>query len=166
MVMQYGMSARIGAIRLGQEQGEVFLGRDMGHIRDYSDGLAEVIDDEVRRLIENAHDEAWHILVDNRAVLDRLVLQLLEKETLDKAAVAEIFTDVRKRPEREVWLSSSTRPVSDLPPVTYTGNGSAANGSSVNGSSPNGSTPHADGDPDAGGEDVNELPPLDEGRVD
>jgi cell division protease FtsH len=165
MVMQYGMSARIGAIRLGQEQGEVFLGRDMGHIRDYSDGLAEVIDDEVRRLIENAHDEAWHILVDNRDVLDRLVLELLEKETLDKAAVAQVFTDVRKRPEREVWLSSSTRPVSDLPPVTYTASpngGPAANGSSVNGSSANGSAPHADED----GEDVQQLPPLDEGRVD
>ncbi|MFI5101020.1 MAG: ATP-dependent zinc metalloprotease FtsH, partial [Actinomycetes bacterium] len=165
MVMQYGMSARIGAIRLGQEQGEVFLGRDMGHIRDYSDGLAEVIDDEVRRLIENAHDEAWHILVDNRDVLDRLVLELLEKETLDKAAVAAVFTDVRKRPEREVWLSSSTRPVSDLPPVTYTGlangstNGSAARAPSVNGSSPNGSEP-ADED------DVQQVPPLDEGRVD
>ncbi len=165
MVMQYGMSARIGAIRLGQEQGEVFLGRDMGHIRDYSDGLAEVIDDEVRRLIENAHDEAWHILVDNRDVLDRLVLELLEKETLDKAAVARVFTDVRKRPEREVWLSSSTRPVSDLPPVTFTGvangstNGSAARGPAVNGSSPNGSEP-ADED------DVQQMPPLDEGRVD
>ncbi len=165
MVMQYGMSARIGAIRLGQEQGEVFLGRDMGHIRDYSDGLAEVIDDEVRRLIENAHDEAWHILVDNRDVLDRLVLELLEKETLDKAAVARVFTDVRKRPEREVWLSSSTRPVSDLPPVTFTGvangstNGSAARGPSANGSSPNGSEPADD-------DDVQQVPPLDEGRVD
>jgi cell division protease FtsH len=156
MVMQYGMSARIGAIRLGQEQGEVFLGRDMGHIRDYSEGIAEVVDEEVRRLIENAHDEAWHILVDNRDVLDNLVLQLLEKETLDKGEVADVFANVRKRPQREVWLSSSTRPVSDRPPVSF-----PTNGSHPNGSSPNGSNGH--------GEDEGEgvvLPPVDEGRVD
>jgi cell division protease FtsH len=156
MVMQYGMSARIGAIRLGQEQGEVFLGRDMGHIRDYSEGIAEVVDEEVRRLIENAHDEAWHILVDNRDVLDNLVLQLLEKETLDKAEVADVFANVRKRPMREVWLSSSTRPVSDRPPVSF-----PTNGSHPNGSTPNGSSAH--------GEDEGEgvvLPPVDEGRVD
>jgi cell division protease FtsH len=156
MVMQYGMSARIGAIRLGQEQGEVFLGRDMGHIRDYSEGIAEVVDEEVRRLIENAHDEAWHILVDNRDVLDNLVLQLLERETLDKAEVAEVFANVRKRPEREVWLSSSTRPVSDRPPVSFPTNGSHPNGSSANGSSGHGD------DEDQGVV----LPPVDEGRVD
>ncbi|MCU0265205.1 MAG: ATP-dependent zinc metalloprotease FtsH [Actinomycetia bacterium] len=117
MVMQYGMSERIGAIRLGQEQGEVFLGRDMGHIRDYSEGIAEIVDEEVRRLIEDAHDEAWWILVENRDVLDTLVLELLERETLDKEEVAAVFAPVRKRPEREVWLSSTRRPVSDRPPV-------------------------------------------------
>ena len=165
MVMQYGMSARIGAIRLGQEQGEVFLGRDMGHIRDYSDGLAEVIDEEIRRLIENAHDEAWHILVENRDVLDALVLELLERETLDKDAVAQIFVPVRKRPEREVWLSSSTRPVSDLPPVTFHPNGSA-NGSAI--ASANGSGPGRAADPRASGDAGEEpavLPPVDEGRL-
>jgi cell division protease FtsH len=134
MVMQYGMSSRIGAIRLGQEQGEVFLGRDMGHIRDYSEGIAEVVDEEVRRLIENAHDEAWQILVQNRDVLDALVLQLLEHETLDKDAVAAVFGPVRKSPRREVWLSSTHRPVSDRPPVSYTRELTA------NGSTPNGST--------------------------
>ncbi len=163
MVMQYGMSARIGAIRLGQEQGEVFLGRDMGHIRDYSDGLAEVIDDEVRRLIENAHDEAWHILVDNRDVLDRLVLELLEKETLDKAAVAEVFANVRKRPEREVWLSSSTRPVSDLPPVAFPGspNGSSANRAAGGRSLGNGSGGNGQAEEDQ----PKQMPPVDDGRV-
>src|SRR5262249_58662253 len=108
---------------------------------DYSEGIAEVVDEEVRRLIENAHDEAWHILVDNRDVLDNLVLQLLEKETLDKAEVAEVFATVRKRPEREVWLSSSTRPVSDLPPVAFP-NGSHPNGSSANGSPARGAPRH------------------------
>ncbi len=160
MVMQYGMSARIGAIRLGQEQGEIFLGRDMGHIRDYSEGIAEVVDEEVRRLIESAHDEAWQILVENRDVLDHLVLELLEHETLDKAAVAQIFVPVRKQPEREVWLSSSHRPVSDLPPVTFT-NGTLPK-ASPNGSS-NGSGDRA---PVAEGPEQVTPPPGEVGRAD
>ena len=61
MVTEFGMSERIGAIKLGQSQGEVFLGRDMGHQRDYSEEIAGVVDEEVRKLIENAHDEAWHV---------------------------------------------------------------------------------------------------------
>jgi cell division protease FtsH len=171
MVMQYGMSARIGAIRLGQEQGEVFLGRDMGHIRDYSEGIAEIVDEEVRRLIEAAHDEAWQILVENRVVLDTLVLELLERETLDKAAVAQIFTPVHKQPEREVWLSSSHRPVSDLPPVKSSRELSGANGSLTNGSGPNGVSPYGSGvgggRPAAGESQPSAypLPPVDEGRV-
>ena len=117
MVTQYGMSERIGAIKLGQESGEVFLGRDMGHQRDYSEGVAEIVDQEVRVLIETAHDEAWEILSENRDVLDALVLELLEKETLNKEEVARIFEPLRRRETRSVWLSSAGRPVSDLPPV-------------------------------------------------
>ncbi|HET8599056.1 MAG TPA: ATP-dependent zinc metalloprotease FtsH [Segeticoccus sp.] len=117
MVTQYGMSERVGAIKLGQEQGEVFLGRDYGHERDYSEEVAGIVDEEVRRLIESAHDEAWHIVNDNREVLDRLVLELLEKETLGKDQLAKVFADVVKRPPRPVWLSSDHRHVSDLPPV-------------------------------------------------
>ncbi len=139
MVTQYGMSERIGAIKLGQDSGEVFLGRDMGHQRDYSEGVAEIVDQEVRALIETAHDEAWEILNENRDVLDALVLELLEKETLDKEEVAEIFIPMRRKESRSVWLSSAGRPVSDLPPVETPAvrlNGSA-NGSpngSANGS--------------------------------
>ncbi len=117
MVTQFGMSERIGAIRLGQEQGEVFLGRDMGHQRDYSEGLATIVDEEIRRLIEAAHDEAWAILTQNRDVLDHLVLELLDKETLGTDALAEIFSAVVKQPPRPVWLSSDRRTVSDRPPV-------------------------------------------------
>src|SRR3954447_8853899 len=128
MVTQFGMSERIGAIKLGQSQGEVFLGRDMGHQRDYSEEVAGIVDEEVRRFIENAHDEAWEILVENRPVLDRLVTALFERETLGKEELAEIFTDVVKRPERPVWLSSERRSVSDIPPVLTPGERAAANG--------------------------------------
>ncbi len=117
MVTQFGMSERVGAVKLGSAGGEVFLGRDMGHERDYSEDLAGVVDQEVRRLIEAAHDEAWHALNDNRDVLDALVLELLEKETLNAAAIAEIFKDLRKRPERPVWLSSDSRHVHTEGPV-------------------------------------------------
>jgi len=109
MVTQYGMTERIGAIKLGSENQEPFLGRDMGHQRDYSEEVAGVVDEEVKRLIETAHDEAWQILVDNRDILDELVLELLEKETLDKAQVAAIFTDIRKRPARPAWTGSAKR---------------------------------------------------------
>jgi cell division protease FtsH len=117
MVTQFGMSERIGAVKLGAASGEVFLGRDMGHERDYSEDLAGVVDQEVRRLIEAGHDEAWYALNDNRDLLDRLVLELLEKETLGAAALAEIFVDIVKRPVRPVWLSSDERSVHDQGPV-------------------------------------------------
>ena len=64
MVTQFGMSERVGAIKLGSGSGEVFLGRDMGHERDYSEGVASMVDDEVRKLIEAAHDEAWEVPTD------------------------------------------------------------------------------------------------------
>jgi cell division protease FtsH len=117
MVMEYGMSADLGSVRYGQAEGEVFLGRDYGHQRDYSEAIAAQIDGQVRALIENAHTEAWEILGQNRPVLDRLVLELLEKETLGEAQLQEIFRDIVKRPERPVWLSSSERPVSEQGPV-------------------------------------------------
>jgi cell division protease FtsH len=119
MVTEFGMSANVGAVKLGQSQGEVFLGRDMGHQRDYSEEVAEKVDAEVRALIEQAHDEAWQVLNDNRDILDRLASELLDKETLDHHQIAEIFKDVRKLPERPLWLSSDKRPVSDVPPITF-----------------------------------------------
>ncbi|GLI27858.1 ATP-dependent zinc metalloprotease FtsH [Agromyces rhizosphaerae] len=117
MVTEYGMSANVGAVKLGQAQGEVFLGRDMGHQRDYSERIAEEVDAEVRALIEQAHDEAWKVLNENRDILDKLAAELLEHETLDHNQIAEIFTDVTKLPERPLWLSSDQRPVSDRPPI-------------------------------------------------
>ncbi|MFM9136150.1 MAG: ATP-dependent metallopeptidase FtsH/Yme1/Tma family protein, partial [bacterium] len=109
MVTQYGMTERLGAIRYGQEQNEVFLGRDMGHVRDYSEDVAAAIDEEVRTLIETAHQEAYEILVENRDVLDRLVLELLEKETLDKGEVEAVFADLRSRQRRPAWTGSALR---------------------------------------------------------
>jgi len=117
MVTQFGMSATLGAVRLGQESSEVFLGRDVGHQRDYSEDVAAAIDLEVRALLEHAHDEAREILVQYRDVLDDLVLELLDKETLNTEQLAQVFAPVVKRPEREVWISGADREVSTRPPV-------------------------------------------------
>ncbi|WP_349898855.1 ATP-dependent zinc metalloprotease FtsH [Parafrigoribacterium soli] len=117
MVTEFGMSASIGSVKLSSGSGEMFLGRDMGNQRDYSERVSEQVDDEVRALIENAHDEAWKVLNENRAILDTLATALLEKETLDHIQLEEIFKDVKKLPERPQWLSSDKRPISNKPPV-------------------------------------------------
>ncbi|WP_150307677.1 ATP-dependent zinc metalloprotease FtsH [Planctomonas psychrotolerans] len=117
MVTEYGMSAKVGSVKLGSTSGEPFLGRDLGGGRDYSENMALLVDAEVRALLDEAHDEAWAVINDNRDVLDRLATSLLEKETLDHNELAEIFATVRKLPERPQWLSSDKRPLSDLPPV-------------------------------------------------
>lgn len=75
MVTQYGMTERLGAIKFGGDNTEPFLGREMAHPRDYSEEVAALVDEEVKKLIENAHNEAWEILVENRDVLDQLVLR-------------------------------------------------------------------------------------------
>jgi cell division protease FtsH len=95
----------------------VFLGRDMGHQRDYSEEIAAQVDAEVRTLVETAHHEAWEILVEYRDVLDEMVLQLLEKETLTKDEVATIFAPIKKRPQRAHLTANGKRPLSDRPPV-------------------------------------------------
>jgi cell division protease FtsH len=117
MVTQYGMTERLGAIKLGESNHEPFLGRDLGHTRDYSEDVAAVVDEETKKLLATAHQEAFDILEENRDVLDALVLALLDKETLDKAEVAEIFTALRLRPRRPAWTGSPTRIPSDIPPV-------------------------------------------------
>jgi cell division protease FtsH len=89
----------------------------MGHQRDYSEDVAAIVDAEIKKLIENAHNEAWQILVDNRDVLDRLVLELLEKETLNKQEVATIFNDLRRVPQRPAWTGSHVRIPSNRPPI-------------------------------------------------
>ncbi|MEU6440274.1 ATP-dependent zinc metalloprotease FtsH [Streptomyces sp. NPDC047046] len=117
MVTQYGMTERLGAIKFGGDNSEPFLGREMGHQRDYSEEVAALVDEEVKKLIETAHNEAWEILVENRDVLDNLVLELLEKETLGKEEIAEIFAPIVKRPARPAWTGSSRRTPSTRPPV-------------------------------------------------
>jgi cell division protease FtsH len=115
MVTDYGMSERVGAVKLGSSSGDAMYGQPSS--RDYSDAMANVVDEEVRALIDTAHDEAYAALTENRHVLDRLALALLEHETLNQKEIEEIFHDLVKRPEREVWLSKDSRPVHAAGPV-------------------------------------------------
>ena len=117
MVMQFGMSERLGAVRYGNDTGEVFMGRDMGHTRDYSEDIAGAIDEEVRSFIDIAHHEAFEILQENREVLDALVVELLEKETLNREEIERIFAPLNRKPERPAWTGSARRVPSSQPPV-------------------------------------------------
>jgi cell division protease FtsH len=121
MVTEYGMSAKLGAVKYGQEHGDPFLGRSMGHAPDYSLEVAHEIDEEVRKLIEAAHTEAWEVLNTYRDVLDELVVELLDKETLQRKDLERIFSRVEKRPRITAFNDFGERVPSDTPPVKTRG---------------------------------------------
>ena len=116
MVIEYGFSDKLGAIKWGDDDDQTTV-MDGLQPRKYSDRTAEVIDDEVLKLVETAHTEAWTIINENRDILDELVRQLLVKETLNEKELAEIFAPIKKAPVRPGWLSNERRPDSDKPPV-------------------------------------------------
>src|SRR5690606_22016647 len=117
MVMQLGMSEAVGQVALSGDQDEVFVGMQQGQGPRFSGETASLVDQEVRALLDRALDEAWSVIVENRHILDRLVEDLLEKETLNEHELAEIFRDVKKQPPREVWASSKERPALAAPTV-------------------------------------------------
>jgi cell division protease FtsH len=96
MVTEYGMSDVVGPQQLGEKNGEVFMGRDFGRTATYSDDVAATIDREVRNFIDTAHATAFEILVTHRDVLDAFAKALMEKETLDKADIEELFKTLPK----------------------------------------------------------------------
>jgi cell division protease FtsH len=95
------MSDAIGPQTLGQKQHEVFLGRDFQSQPDYSEQVAFEIDNEVRRMLDEAHDEALDILQSNRSKLDELATKLVERETLERDEVESFLSDIPKRPQRD-----------------------------------------------------------------
>ena len=108
MVTEYGMSDLLGPQQLGQKQGEVFLGRDYGHQANYSDEVAANIDAEVRKLIDDAHEEAKAILEVHRDVLDRLADELIDKETLDTPELAEIMGHLAPWPGKDAVAAGAS----------------------------------------------------------
>ena len=116
MIVEFGFSAKLGAIKWADDDDQATI-MDGLQPRMYSDHTAQEIDAEVLALVENAHTEAWRVISENREILDELVRELLLKETLDTKEIAAIFANIRKAPERPVWLSNPNRPVSPEPPV-------------------------------------------------
>jgi cell division protease FtsH len=112
MVTEYGMSDRLGPLTLGQKTGEVFLGRDFASHPDYSDQVAFEIDNEVRRMIDEAHDVALEILTAHTDEIQGWAEFLMEKETINKEQVEELFKNVAKRPQREPDVRSAGLAVS------------------------------------------------------
>lgn len=116
MVTQYGMSSTVGSVSYGNG-GEVFIGRDMAQSKDFSDLTAQMIDKEIRAILDAAHDEAYKAINLNRKVLDVMAKQLMEKETLNPEDIAKIFKPVKKLPKRSQWLSKKTRPKPKTGPI-------------------------------------------------
>jgi cell division protease FtsH len=100
MITEYGMSDELGPLTLGQKQGEVFLGRDFAAHPDYSDQVAFEIDTEIRRLIDEAHDEALEILQKERSKLDQIAAALIERETIEKEDLVNLLEGLEKRAPR------------------------------------------------------------------
>ena len=115
MVTEYGMSNVLGSVKLGDGEGESPYAASHG--APYGDTVAAKIDDEVQGLLENAQQEAYEVLTANRDILDRLAAELLEHETLGHERLEELFANIKKLPQRQQWLSSPQRPVSNQPPV-------------------------------------------------
>ncbi len=114
MVTQFGMSERIGAIAVGDKEQEIFLGRELAQRREISESTSEVVDEEVKRIIDTAYGRARGILTDQRARLDRLAEALLEYETLERE---EILLVVEGKP-----LPPRAAPTPlDLPPASPAG---------------------------------------------
>jgi cell division protease FtsH len=121
MVTQYGMS-NLGPLQYGETESQPFLGRDFGHVKDYSDEVAANIDEEIRRLVEEAHDEAREIVTKYRPKLDLMVERLLEKESLEKEEVAEILAEVAKQspgdPTERARIRRQARDAEGPPPAS------------------------------------------------
>lgn len=86
MVTRYGMSEVLGPLAIGRRETLVFLGRDVGERQEYSEETARLIDQEIRRLVDEAKEQAGRVLAEHRAILDRLAAALVERETLDSPA--------------------------------------------------------------------------------
>jgi cell division protease FtsH len=107
MVMRFGMSERLGPRVFGHDTGQPFLGREFNSQPDYSDEIAREIDDEVRRIIEGAHQRAKDILTERREALERISHILLKRETIEKEEFVALLDG---KSEEDVWGAEETEP--------------------------------------------------------
>ena len=114
MVTQWGMSERLGPRTFGNKQELVFLGREIGEQRNYSEKVAEEIDEEVRRLVDHAYQTARTLLMDNRDRLDRLVKILLEVENIEGDDLKRILDGLDLEPPPSNDAPPAPTPVEDI----------------------------------------------------
>ena len=96
MVTKYGMSDNIGLICYADDEEEVFIGRDLAHAKNYSEGIASAIDVEVKRIIDESYDKAKSMIAEYRDVLDRCAALLLEKEKITRDEFEALFNEDSK----------------------------------------------------------------------
>jgi cell division protease FtsH len=101
MVCEWGMSERLGPLAFGEKEGEVFLGRDFGHVKNYSESTAVAIDEEIRRIVEESYQRTRELLSQNRAALVKVSEALLERENLDGSEIREMVFGLETPPPAE-----------------------------------------------------------------
>jgi cell division protease FtsH len=106
MVCEWGMSETLGPLQYGQKEEPIFIGKEIARHKDYSEKTAEMIDNEIRVIVESAYKQAWDILSKNKLILDKLSKRLLEKEILDRKGIEEIVLSGRKA-EKKVNAAAS-----------------------------------------------------------
>lgn len=109
MITEYGMSPTLGAVKYGEEQGDPFSGRGGGGTLEYSPKIAAEIDEEIRYLLDKAHEKAYRILEEHRDYLDRLAEKLLEKETLRRPDLEALFEGIEPQEVEEVFPNENVR---------------------------------------------------------
>ena len=116
MVCDYGMSEKLGPISFGSRQEQVFLGRDMGRDRNYSEEVAQIIDQEVRRIVEDAYQKTEEILTTHMDELHTIANALLEFETIDSVDMKYLLADGRMptaEEKKEAEIAAARRATSD-----------------------------------------------------
>ena len=116
MVCDYGMSEKLGPISFGSRQEQVFLGRDMGRDRNYSEEVAQIIDQEVRRIVEDAYHKTEEILTTHMDELHTIANALLEFETIDSVDMKYLLADGRMptaEEKKEAEIAAARRATSD-----------------------------------------------------
>jgi cell division protease FtsH len=119
MVTQFGMSELIGPLAVGDKEQEIFLGREFAQRREISERTAQMVDDEVKRLIDEAYARATQILNENRVLLDRIAAALLERETIDREDLDRLVKDLplppRSLPPADPAAAPNTPPAKPGP---------------------------------------------------
>jgi cell division protease FtsH len=114
MVMRFGMSEKLGPRVFGHDHGQPFLGREFSSEPDYSDEIAREIDDEIRRIVEQAHQNARDILTEHRGALEKISEILVKRETIEKREFEDLLAG---KSEDEVFPPEEVRPELPVPPA-------------------------------------------------